>query len=59
MEGELTKVVSSWCWLGQWQWKVALLLGALGQLLGAFPRPPPSLPTLVAVVPSSSEPIFL
>ena len=52
MESELKKVVLFMVSTLAMARKVVLLPSSLGQLLGAFPRPPPSPLTLVAVVPS-------
>ena len=52
MESELKKVVLIMVLALEMARKVVLLPCSLGQLLGAFPRPPPSPLTLVAVVPS-------
>ena len=52
MESELKKVVLIMVLALEMARKVVLLPHSLGHLCGAFPRPPPSPLTLVAVVPS-------
>jgi hypothetical protein len=53
IEGDIIRFYWSWCLIQQWHWNVVLLLCALGQILGDFPMPPPSIPTLATVEPSS------
>ena len=52
MESELKKVVLVMVLALEMARKVEFLPRSLGQLFGAFPRPPPSPLTLVAVVTS-------